>query len=297
MVGRRSLILGGAAFAFIPTQVFSQTSCSGLGKFSAPITVQLLDDGRSIRVMQPITYTARCGRKWQVPVGAVSDGASIPGFLWKIVGSPLIGKYRNAAVVHDYYCSVRTEDHIAVHRMFHEAMLASGVSAYEAMKFYLGVRIGGPTWDEITIANARVAAGQAAAAGSSHTVSVGGVSVPVFPSLPSSGANSGNLNRTDVISDAALVIERNNAAVDELARMMTKLPVETAQFASAEALDRYAERYRINVEQERLATSRIERGVNAPVPSASTSPSSINAAAPQSSSAFGTDKTSVGPGP
>ncbi|MCP4410913.1 MAG: DUF1353 domain-containing protein [Gammaproteobacteria bacterium] len=39
------------------------------------------------------TYTA--------PKGMETDGASIPRFFWRLVGSPLSGKYRQAAVIHD----------------------------------------------------------------------------------------------------------------------------------------------------------------------------------------------------
>lgn len=156
----RRTVLGGLAGVLAGPRM-AHAECRPLGRFSGLPSVDLLDDGRSLRLTRPFIYTARCGKVWTAPVGAISDGASIPGFLWRFVGTPLVGKYRNAAIIHDYYCARRIEEARAVHEMFYEAMLASGVSGLDALKFYYGVRIGGPSWDELTIANNRLASSDA----------------------------------------------------------------------------------------------------------------------------------------
>lgn len=118
-------------------------------------------DGRSMRVVQPYAYVDGQGRRWAVPPGAVVDGASIPRVLWTIVGGPFEGAYRNASVVHDWFCAVRTETSSATHRMFFEAMLTSHVSSWYAKLLYYGVSLGGPKWDDLTIANNRTASQKA----------------------------------------------------------------------------------------------------------------------------------------
>jgi len=35
------------------------------------------------------------------PAGMRTDGASIPRFFWRIIGPPMTGRYRQAAVIHD----------------------------------------------------------------------------------------------------------------------------------------------------------------------------------------------------
>lgn len=35
------------------------------------------------------------------PKGTLTDGASIPRFFWRIIGPPMTGRYRKAAVIHD----------------------------------------------------------------------------------------------------------------------------------------------------------------------------------------------------
>jgi hypothetical protein len=89
------------------------------------------------------------------PAGAEVDGASIPAFLWSGVGSPFVGDYRRATVVHDVECERRQEPHRAVHRMFYEAMLCDGVEAHRAKTMYFAVRVFGPKW---TAEGAKIAA-------------------------------------------------------------------------------------------------------------------------------------------
>jgi hypothetical protein len=79
----------------------------GIGRFafspgrSGPV-VELLPDGVSCRICEPWVYVSSDGHHWAIPAGWESDGASIPQMFWSKVGSPMTGKYRNAALVHDY---------------------------------------------------------------------------------------------------------------------------------------------------------------------------------------------------
>jgi hypothetical protein len=114
-------------------------------------------DGRLMRLKQPYTFVDSACRKWIAPKGTLVDGASIPGALWSIIGGPFEGPYRNASVLHDWYCITRTMPWRDVHRMFFEGMIASGVPRIQAQILYGAVYLGGPRWDQMTVANAKLA--------------------------------------------------------------------------------------------------------------------------------------------
>jgi hypothetical protein len=65
-----------------------------------------------------------------------------------LIGSPFTGKYRDASVIHDYYCDVHLRHWAAVHRVFYDAMIVSGVSVSRAKLMYGAVYYGGPRWSE-----------------------------------------------------------------------------------------------------------------------------------------------------
>lgn len=94
------------------------------------------------RVMQSlsdITFVDSKGRRWTVPKGTRIDGASIPAFLWTFAGSPFVGNYRRASVIHDHYCDLGSEFASEVNIMFRDAMRADGLSRTESQTKYLAV--------------------------------------------------------------------------------------------------------------------------------------------------------------
>jgi hypothetical protein len=102
---------------------------------------------RKMKVLKNFTFVDDQGKRWVAPKGSVVDGASIPPELWSsVIGTPFVGDYRRATVLHDVACQQRVEPHKAVHRMFYEAMIADGVDEIRAQVMYLAVRSFGPTW-------------------------------------------------------------------------------------------------------------------------------------------------------
>ncbi len=91
-----------------------------------------------------------------VPAGTKVDGASIPQALWSLIGGPFEGKYRDASVIHDYYCDVRLKSWRTVHRVFYNAMRVSGVSEARAKLMYAAVFFGGPRWSDTAVDNANL---------------------------------------------------------------------------------------------------------------------------------------------
>src|SRR5688572_6845158 len=86
-------------------------SLESLSQFGAyqglPPKLELMPDGRLMRLLEALTYTGADGVTWPVPAGIEVDGASIPRPLWSLIGGPFEGPYRDASIVHDHYCVVR----------------------------------------------------------------------------------------------------------------------------------------------------------------------------------------------
>lgn len=121
-----------------------------------PPLVEWLDDGRHMRLKRPFGYMEESGREWPVPAETVVDGASIPQVFWSLIGGPFEGRYRDASIVHDYFCDVRTRPWKDTHRIFFDGMLCSGVNTIRAKIMYYAVYRFGPRW---TIGPAAVAEG------------------------------------------------------------------------------------------------------------------------------------------
>jgi hypothetical protein len=83
---------------------------------------------------------------WTAPAGTLTDGASIPEVFWSVIGGPFEGKYRDAAVNHDYECCVKMHAWQSVHRMFYAGMRANGEEAWLAKLMYFAVYFFGPRW-------------------------------------------------------------------------------------------------------------------------------------------------------
>lgn len=120
---------------------------TGPGHFTGlPPLTEWLDDGRSMQLKRPFGYVAMNNREWNVPIDTIVDGASIPRVFWSLIGGPFEGSYRNASIVHDHFCDTRTQPWPDVHRMFHDAMLCSGVPGLKARIMYYAVYRFGPRW-------------------------------------------------------------------------------------------------------------------------------------------------------
>lgn len=131
------------------------TDAQTRGHFVGAVVVRWLEqDGvdRDMELTEPFEYVDPAGKRWVVPKGAVVNGASIPQPLW-IFGSPYTGDYRRASVVHDHYCTVRTQPWRQVHRMFLEAAIDGGLADLSARTMYSGIMLGGPRWELMVTKN------------------------------------------------------------------------------------------------------------------------------------------------
>jgi hypothetical protein len=124
-------------------------------KYVGELVWKPLSDGRLMQLVQPFGFEDKNGVLWSVPSGFKVDGATIPRSLWPIVGPPFTGKYRDASVIHDYYCATKTRDSDDTHLVFYEAMLVSGEDAKWAKLMYYAVVRFGPRWQVTAKASGR----------------------------------------------------------------------------------------------------------------------------------------------
>lgn len=127
-----ALLIGIAALLVAPQPAEAQ------GRFTGKLVGELMKDGRSIKLVQPFGYIDARGRRWDVPAGAKTDGASVPRVFWQLF-APFSGKYREAAVIHDHFCGTKTRSWQDTHNVFYEAMLTAGVAETSARVMWAAV--------------------------------------------------------------------------------------------------------------------------------------------------------------
>jgi len=78
-----------------------------------------------------------------VPRGFVFDFASIPKIFWSLIGAPATGKYREAAVVHDYCYYSEAYSRWGCDRLFLQQMEDLDVPWWKRIAIYWAVRLFG----------------------------------------------------------------------------------------------------------------------------------------------------------
>ena len=120
-----------------------------VGHFVGVIRTDWMSDGngdRSMRIVLDAFYIDDSGREWKAPAGSIVDGASIPKFFWRLLGSPYCGDYRVASVFHDVACVNKRRPWQTVHRMFNSAMRDCGVRMWKRLLIFWAVWCFGPRW-------------------------------------------------------------------------------------------------------------------------------------------------------
>ena len=127
-----------------------------MGAFTSELTITHLSGNdthgwRLWRLAEPLIYEVGgrgSGRVILVSKDFITDGSSIPQFLWSIL--PVWARYSRAGVIHDYLCyriavnnphpEAPTRDH--ADRIFLEAMEHLNVGWVQRYALYWGVRLG-----------------------------------------------------------------------------------------------------------------------------------------------------------
>jgi hypothetical protein len=138
-----------------------------------------LNDARSMILMEDFAYMDKRDKMWVAKAGMIFDGASIPRVMWRLIGSPFTGNYRNPAIIHDAmydahrrpdmrpelifsmpddlielhlrYVADRSrydgkETRAEVDKIFYEGMIENGVSWIKAQIMHKAVRYFGPNF-------------------------------------------------------------------------------------------------------------------------------------------------------
>jgi len=116
------------------------------GYYSGDPVTRWSPDGRNMILVTELRYTDPKGEVWVAPAGSVTDGASIPRYLWSIMGGPFEGQYRNAAVLHDVAYGEHNRPWQDCDRMFYYAMRCSGVNEVEAKTMFYALFKFGHHW-------------------------------------------------------------------------------------------------------------------------------------------------------
>jgi hypothetical protein len=116
--------------------------------FLSKLVVEASDDQRTATLVRPLIYESNLlGSDVIVPVGFSTDFASVPQLLWNIV--PPLGRYGDAAIVHDYLYRTQTTDRATADAIFLEAMEAKGCRWTQSRLIYYAVRLfGWHAWRE-----------------------------------------------------------------------------------------------------------------------------------------------------
>ena len=126
------------------------------GTFKGQVKVLFVDpkgpDDRDVQLVEAFGFRDSKGVDWDVPAGFVSDGASVPWGLWTFIGGPYDGPYRDAAILHDYFCTTKSRSWEDTHVMFLEASLKRGTTDSIAQTMYAGILYGGPRWPAPAVA-------------------------------------------------------------------------------------------------------------------------------------------------
>ena len=124
--------------------------------FKTPLDVRWVRGSKDkAELLAPLEYVTESGIPILVPRWFVTDFASVPKIFWSLF--PKTGKYRDAAVVHDYlyrYNGFGFWSRAGVDKIFIQAMKELEVPWWKRQALWSAVRIGGwKTWRKYNAQN------------------------------------------------------------------------------------------------------------------------------------------------
>ena len=107
--------------------------------FPKPFDGRHVGDGQ-FRLLAPFVYS-NLPVVVEVPIGFITDAASIPKIVWSIVGSPWTGKYVYAAIIHDWHYHTQKITREEADEQFIDGMEILGVPLWKRRIMYRMVRM------------------------------------------------------------------------------------------------------------------------------------------------------------
>jgi hypothetical protein len=96
--------------------------------------------------LRRLRFRTASGRILTVEPGEISDGASFPELVGRVVGSRERPEFRRATMLHDDECRRRVRPSAEVHATLELALLSDGAAPWRASVLGRGVRWFGPRW-------------------------------------------------------------------------------------------------------------------------------------------------------
>ena len=109
--------------------------------WSTTAKTERIDGSAAVRLLHPLTYKSKAGKKYTVLPGFISDGASIPPLFWQLAGPPFGGEYTEAAILHDAMCQSGLYSPAACDRLMKESMISGGTPQPTVNAIMLGLGI------------------------------------------------------------------------------------------------------------------------------------------------------------
>ena len=119
--------------------------------FPAMLDVRVYPDGDSWELLKPFIYIASDGSRTEVPAETLVNGASVPRFWWRVIGSPKSGRYVWASVPHDYLWEQAKLGQITFRQanwVFWDAMVTLGETRWRAWAMWAAVTLNG-WWQQL----------------------------------------------------------------------------------------------------------------------------------------------------
>lgn len=121
-------------------------------KFLDPVRVEFIRSrpSRLVRILEDVRFVDSFGVTWVTRRNTIADGATIPRWLWPVIGGPYEGEHRDGALMHDGGYALATETTLGsaitsrkryeTDRMFFEAMTVCGTPHWKRDLIFRGVR-------------------------------------------------------------------------------------------------------------------------------------------------------------
>jgi hypothetical protein len=126
----------------------SRSAFADGGKFYG--NLRFVDDAcvkqKWCKLREKFAFVDYLGVGWEAAAGLETDGATIPGWAQPFIGPQFAPEFIRAAVIHDHYCRRHVRVWPMTHRVFYDALIASGLERNKAKLMYFAVYGWGPKW-------------------------------------------------------------------------------------------------------------------------------------------------------
>ncbi|NHZ87178.1 MAG: DUF1353 domain-containing protein [Planctomycetia bacterium] len=111
-------------------------------RFVTKLQMEHVCGTESYKLLSPLICFDEEGERWELKIGMVSDGHSIPKLLRSFAGSPFATKFPRPAWFHDFWCRTGIIPRSVADRKYRGLLRLANASKYIQYRNYIGVRVG-----------------------------------------------------------------------------------------------------------------------------------------------------------